>query len=150
MSLIPHFVRYAAAFEEAYKSGDYSILTPYFTEDAVYEVPLPGVLGGRWEGRDAVLSCLESVTARFDRHFATREVRLVSGPREQDGSVWLRGSAHYTAPGFPNLDFELEETAWFEGERIKRLADRLRDAPDAQRIAAYLRDHGAKLGIDVG
>ncbi len=74
-------------------------------------------------------------------------MRLVAGPREQDGSVWLRGSAHYTAPGVPKLDFELEETAFFEGERIKRLVDDY-DEANTQRIVAYLRDHGSKLGID--
>lgn len=146
MSLVPRFVQYAAAFEKAYASRDFAVLEPFFTEDAVYEVPLPGVLGGRWEGRPAVLACLEAVTDRFDRHFASRAIALVAGPREENDAVWIRGSAHYTAPGLPDLHFELEETAHFEGDRISRLVDRY-DEADGQAVAEYLAKHGAKLGI---
>ena len=147
MSLIPRFVAYAAAFEKAYESRDFSVLEPFFTEDAVYEVPLPGVLGGRWEGRAVVLACLESVTDRFDRRFASRVVALVAGPREEKDSVWLRGSAHYTAPGLPDLHFELEETARFRGDRICHLSDH-NDEADTRALTDNLGAHGAKLGIE--
>jgi len=149
MSKIPRFVQYAAAFEEAYKSNDWSLLEPYFTEDAVYEVRLPAPLGGRFEGRDAILAYFPQVLDGFDRRFASREVSLVEGPREENDSVWLRGGARYTAPGLPDLYFELEETAAFSGERIRRLEDRY-DAANASVMADYLRAHGAKLGLTTG
>lgn len=146
MSLIPHFARYAAAFEEAYASDDWSIVEPFFTEDAVYEVTLRPPMGGRFEGREAILAYFKRVLDGFDRRFASREVALVEGPRESEGSVWLRGSARYTAEGVPDLSFELEETAWFDGERIRRLEDRYA-ASEVERMQAYAARHGDALGL---
>ena len=91
MSVIPHFVKYAAAFEEAYASDDWSLVAPFFTDDAVYEAQLPEPLGGRFEGRAAILGYFQFVLDNFDRRFASREIGLISGPREEGDSVWLRG-----------------------------------------------------------
>jgi SnoaL-like domain len=146
MSSIPQFAKYAAAFEEAYKSNDWSGVEPFFTEDAVYEVKLGLPLGGRFAGRDAILAYFGRVLDGFDRRFASREVTLLEGPREAQDSVWIRGSARYTAPGLPDLEFALEETAWFEGGRIRRLEDRYDE--EAQRtLEAYLHEHGARLRL---
>jgi ketosteroid isomerase-like protein len=146
MSSIPHFARYAAAFEQAYASDDWSQVAPFFTEDAVYEAQLPAPLGGRFEGRDAILAYFRFVLDGFDRRFASREVELVEGPREQGDSVWLRGRARYTAPGLPDLAFELEETAWFADGRIRHLEDRY-DGATVRALEAYLRVHGPRLGV---
>jgi len=143
---IPAFAKYAAAFEQAYASDDWSIVAPYFAEDAVYEVGLPDPFGGRFAGRDAILAYFRFVLDGFDRRFATREIALVEGPRADGDAVWIRGSARYTAPGVPPLVFELEESAVFDGDRIRRLEDRYDDATRAA-LVAYLREHGAKLGI---
>jgi SnoaL-like domain len=146
VSSIPQFARYAAAFEQAYKSDDWSLVEPFFTEDAVYEVGLAPPMGGRFEGRDAILAYFKWVLDGFDRRFASREVGLVEGPREEGDRVWLRGSARYTAEGLPDLAFELDLIAWFEGDRIRRLEDRY-DEANARILDAYARDHGAKLGL---
>jgi ketosteroid isomerase-like protein len=83
MSLIARFAKYAAAFEEAYKSDDWSVVAPYFAEDAVYEIrDVPAPLGGRFEGRAAVLAYFKAVLDGFDRRFGSREIALVKGPRE--------------------------------------------------------------------
>jgi hypothetical protein len=143
---IPHFAAYAAAFEKAYASDDWSGVEPFFTEDAVYDAGLPGLLGDRAEGRAAILAFFRDVLDRFDRRFASRRVELVEGPREEGGTVWLRGRAIYTAAGAPDLAFELEERASFSGDRIRRLADTYAPAERAK-IEAYLKEHGARLGI---
>jgi hypothetical protein len=149
MSLIPRFAAYAAAFEKAYASDDWSIVEPFFTEDAVYEVGLGPPLGGRFEGRPAVLAYFKRALDGFDRRFASREVGLVAGPRETADSVWVRGRASYRSPHAPDLDFELEETAWFEGDRIRRLEDRYEDET-RKALEAYAAAHGARLGLDGG
>ncbi|HVP29691.1 MAG TPA: nuclear transport factor 2 family protein [Myxococcota bacterium] len=146
MSHIAQFAAYAAAFEQAFRSDDWTSIERFFTEDAVYDAGLPEPLGGRFEGRAAVLAYFKRVLDAFDRRFASREVSLVEGPREQGDSVWLRGAARYAAPGVPDLRFELEETAWFEGDRIGRLEDRY-DAATRSALETYLRAHGAKLGL---
>ncbi|HEU4429716.1 MAG TPA: nuclear transport factor 2 family protein [Myxococcota bacterium] len=146
MSHIPQFVKYAAAFEEAFRSDDWSAIAPFFSEDARYDAHLPPPLGGSFAGRPAILSYFKFVLDAFDRRFATREVSLIAGPRENGDAVWIRGGARYTAPGVPGLYFELEETVTFAGDRIRGLEDRY-DPETIARVQAYLRANGAKLGI---
>lgn len=146
MSHIAHFAAYAAAFEKAYANDDWSLVRPYFTEDAVYEVAFGPPLGGRFEGRDAILAYFKTVLDGFDRRFASREVALVEGPREEGDAVWIRGSATYRADGVPPLSFELEETAHFDGERIARLVDRYEPEVE-EAVRAYLEQHGDALGM---
>jgi ketosteroid isomerase-like protein len=149
MSQIPTFVKYAAAFEDAVRADDFALLEPHFTEDAVYEVGLPGRFGGRFEGRAAILAYFKAVFDGFDRRFGSREVLVCDGPREDGSSVWVRGGARYVTPGVPDLYFELEETAHFENGRIARLVD-VYDAANQKAIGEYLIAHGTKLGIDAG
>lgn len=147
MSLIARFVEYAAAFEKAYASDDWTLVEPFFTEDAEYEIlGMPAPLGGRFSGRAAILAYFQRVLDGFDRRFASREVGLVSGPREDAGSVWLRGSVVYTAAGVPDLRFELEETATFAGDRIRRLEDRY-DPETVRAVTGYAREFGGRLGL---
>lgn len=146
MSITQRFFAYAAAFEKAYASDDWSMVEPFFTEDAVYEIPLDPPLGGRFEGRAAILAYFKDVVNQFDRRFESREPSLLEGPREREDSVWIRGRAVYRAPGVPEFVLELEETAFFEGDRIRLLEDHYEPAMKKE-MAAYLAAHGKKLGI---
>lgn len=146
MSNIARFAAYAAAFEKSFQSDDWSKVEPFFAEDAIYEIDLDPPIGGRFEGRDAILAYFQYVLDRFDRRFASREVALLEGPTERGDSVWLRGGATYRAEGVPEFVLELEETATFDGDRIRRLEDRYEPAMK-EAIAAYLKEHAAKLGI---
>jgi len=153
MSKIPRFAEYAAAFEKSFASDDWSLVEPYFTEDAEYEgglgPPFTPEQGSCVRGRAAVLGYFEKALDAFDRRFATREVTLLEGPREEGVEVWIRGRADYTSPLAPDLSFELEEIATFEGDRIRRLEDRYDDAT-IEALGAYLEAHGAKLGFGAG
>ena len=149
MSSIPRFVQYAAAFEKAFVDDDWSAVEPFFTEDAEYEVglgpPFTPESGSCIRGRDAVLAWFKHVLDDFDRRFATRELTLLDGPRADGNAVWLRGRGRYTTPHAPDLVFELEETATFDGDRIRRLEDRYAES-DVSAMRAYVEAHGAKLG----
>ena len=147
MSKIPRFAAYAAAFEKSYASDDWSLVEPFFTEDAVYAIDVGPPLGGRFEGRPAILAYFKRILDRFDRRFASRELALLAGPKQTGDSVWIRGSATYRAPGVPDFTLELEETVTFDGDRIARLEDHYEPAM-AEQIAGYLKAHGGKLGID--
>jgi hypothetical protein len=149
MSLIPRFVEYADAFEKAFESDDWSDVEAFFDEDAVYEVGLPLLGASRCEGREAILTWLKDVLDRFDRRFDSRELRLLEGPKESGGEVWIRGTATYRAAGVPDFTLLLEETVRFEGDRIVHLEDRYSDEMIAA-TEAYLRDHGAKIGFETG
>jgi len=148
MSALQRYAAYAAAFEQAYASDDWSLVEPFFTEDAVYDAGLPGLLAGRIEGRDAILAYFRDVLDRFDRRFASRRVELLEGPREREDAVWVKGRGVYTAKNAPELAFELEETAHFSGDRIRLLEDVYRPA-ERERLGAYMKEHGARLGLGV-
>lgn len=150
MSKIAHFAAYAAAFEKAFVSDDWSVVEPHLAEDAVYVVDLDPPMGGRFEGRAAILAYFKEVLDRFDRRFESRRVAVLEGPRDEGDSVWVRGSATYEAEakGVPSFTLELEETAEFDGDRIRRLEDRY-EPEVKQHIASFLREHGEKLGISI-
>lgn len=144
MDPIRRFGEYAAAFEKAYAEDDWSVLEPFFTEDAVYETLADEPLGGVAEGREAVLAWFQRSIDGFDRRFATREVSLVAGPELREDAVWMRWRARYTLPGAPPLEIEGEERAWLEGDRIRRLEDRME--PDAgKRAIEHMGAHAGKL-----
>jgi ketosteroid isomerase-like protein len=149
MSAIQHFMGYAAAFEAAFKSDDWPPLAPHFTEDAVYVVGFLPPFGGRFEGRDAILAYFKSVLDGFDRRFETRRIGLLEGPREDGDSIWLRGDAVYTAAGVPDIGFELELFVTFRDGRVCDMEDRY-DTATIERVQGWVRDHGAKLGIQEG
>ena len=142
MDAIARFASYAAAFEEAYASDDWSKLDPYFTADAVYQ-PL-AAFGGPIAGREALKAAFKAMVDSFDRRFASRAVEVLEGPTERDGAVWFRWAATYTLPGAPALRMVGEETVEFSGDRIRRLEDRM-TAEETQRVRDYLAAHARKL-----
>jgi len=146
VSNLSRFAAYAAAFEESFKTDDWSLVEPFFTEDAVYEVGLAPPMGGTFTGRAQILAYFKQVLDRFDRRFASREIALLEGPKEEGDSLWIRGTATYRAPGVPPLVLELKEVAHFDGGRIRRLED-LYEPAMQKATGEYLAQHGAKLGI---
>ncbi len=150
---IPRFAEYAAAFEKALASDEWSLVEPYFAEDAEYEVglgpPFTPESGSCIRGRDAILAYFKQALDAFDRRFATREIVLLDGPHQEGDTVRIRGRADYTSPHAPDLSFELDEISTFAGDRISRLEDRY-DAETTAAIEAYLAAHGDALGFGTG
>jgi len=146
MSKIPRFAAYAAAFEKSVASDDWSHVAPFFTEDAVYDIPAAPPLGGRIEGRAAILTWFKDILDRFDRRFESRKLALLEGPKETGDAVWIRGTATYRAKGVPEFVLELEETVTFDGDRIRLLEDHYEPAMQ-KAVAEYLQAYGGKLGI---
>ena len=146
MSISARFAAYAEAFEQSYASDDWSLVEPFFTEDATYEIGLPSPLGGTIAGRPAILEYFKQALDRFDRRFESRELAITDGPHESDDRIRFRGTATYRAAGVPEIVLELEETAIFEGDRICRLEDRYEPAM-VEQLMSYMAEHGAKLGL---
>ena len=145
MGMIERYAAYAAAFEEAYESDNWSVLEPYFTQDAVYDFIAAPPLGGRHEGRATVLNDFKDAVNGFDRLFKSRKVELLEGPVEKDGGVWVRWVATYELEDAPDLRTEGEERAFFEGDRIRLFEDRVTDE-EGEKIGTYMAEHGGKLG----
>jgi len=88
-------------FEKAFESNDWSLLEPFFAENAVYEIGLPLLGRACCEDRTAILGWFPDVLDRFDRRFESRALELLDGPKEEGGAVWIRGSATYRTEGIP-------------------------------------------------
>lgn len=141
---VERFNAYATAFEKAYASDDWSVLEPFFTEDADYELAAPPPLGGRHSGRSAVLDHFRDSVNQFDRCFDSRKVEWKEGPTWRDGSVQMTWTATYSVAGAPDLTLEGDEKAVFEGDRIHLLEDRV-SKEQGEKVAAYLAEYGSKL-----
>ncbi|MFN2425934.1 MAG: nuclear transport factor 2 family protein [Candidatus Binatia bacterium] len=123
MNEIDVFVRYAAAFEVAYASDDWSAVRDFFTDDAVYEVEASPPFGGTWKGRNVIVDHLiESVNA-FDRTYDERALEILSPPTTKDGAVHVRWGGVYRKAGQDDLRVEGEEYAWIRDGKIARLKD---------------------------
>lgn len=135
---LTRFADYAGAFEQAYAADDWAVLTPYFTEDAVYEVRLDGIEAAVYRGRPAVLEYLARITRVFDKRFASRRLVPFEPPSEKDGAVWLHGAALYTMPDGACCHLVMTEQVEFRGEGIVRLTDDIAPAGVAE-VAAFQR-----------
>ena len=145
MTITTRFMEYAAAFEEAFESDEWSKVGTFFTDDGVYATVGPPPFGTRAEGRAAVLAGFKQALDAFDRRFDKREVSVLEGPIERDPrTLWFKWLGIYRRAGLPDLRMEGEETAVFEGQHIKHLEDRFTPAT-AERIAGYVAAHGATL-----
>lgn len=145
MDPVDRFKEYAAAFEDVFKSNDWTLLERFFTEDAVYELVGAEFFEGRHEGRDAIFAALEASLENFDRRFETRELEILEGPALKEGDVWLRWRASCRTPGVPELVIDGQELVRFEGERIVRLVDVF--PPEMGQISQYwFEQYGDQLG----
>ena len=142
MDPIARFVNYAAAFEDAYATDDWSKLDAHFTDDAIYQ-PL-GAFGGPIQGREALKASFKMMCKSFDRRFASRAVEVIEGPTLREGAVWFRWRATYTLAGAPPLEMIGEETVAFAGDRIRHLEDRMSEE-ETKKIQTYMGAHAAKL-----
>jgi hypothetical protein len=144
MDPIARFHEYAAAFEDVVQNDDWSLLEPFFSEDAVYEILGGEPFAGRHEGRDAVLAHLKRSLDGFDRRFESRRIEFLEGPVLREGSVWFRWRVGYQSPGLPELVLDGEEVVTFEEERIRRLEDRF--PPQMSHITeGWFRAYGERL-----
>ena len=140
MNLIQRFIEFAAAFEKTFADDDWSRLEAFLTEDAVYEVTGGPPLGGRWEGRDAVLAQLKASVDELDRRFDERKTELLGAPVADDETVTFEWRGTYTLAGKPDLVFGGTERVEFEGDRIRFFTDLVSEGDDA-RIQAYQAAH---------
>jgi ketosteroid isomerase-like protein len=144
MGRLTPFTNYAIKFEQAYASGDWTLVAPCFTEDAVYAVTGAPGMAGEHAGRAAVLAHFDGMTRGFDKRFTSREVVALEGPEERGDYVYMRWAAIYRLTGAPDLRMEGRSRAFFRGEQISRLEDEI-PAEVAARTTAHLAQHGSKL-----
>ena len=145
MSDLTRMIAYAQAFELAHLSDDWSLIEPHFAPDAVHHVDAHGVLAAHDEGREAVVGGLAASVRTIDRRFDARIAEIVDGPAPRSDGVWMRFRLTLARIGLPDLSFEGEHLAVYDGRNaIVRLDERVTpEACDA--VATYLATHDAAL-----
>ncbi|MDH3521250.1 MAG: nuclear transport factor 2 family protein [Myxococcales bacterium] len=145
MDRADRYAAYAAAFEDAYASDDWSRIAPYFTESATYR----SYYGANLEvtGRDAVLRQLRSDAQAFDRKFDGRKLEFTEGPRDDGERIFARWKMVYSKAGAPDLVLCGIERATFEGEQIALLEDEYEPETFGE-FGAWLGKYGGFLHED--
>ena len=138
------FFDYAAAFEAAYSADDWQLVAPHLTDDIVSVVEdVPQPVGGRHEGRDAVLDAFRTSCASFDRRFDVREPRLVEGPlRLGDDGVYFTYVVTYRREGLPPCELHGEEWDHFRDGMLVRDRERFTRVDE---VLAVIAQHDAAL-----
>jgi len=140
--LAARLLAYIAAQERCYADDDWTRLEPFFAEDAVHEVSGGAPLGGRWQGRAAVIRSLRERAEALDRRFDDRVLWPRGVPAEKGDSVALPWRGIYRLERAPAQVLTIEGTlvATFAKDRISVLRDQLRPGTD-RLVEAYLRRH---------
>lgn len=123
MNDVEVFLSYAAAFEVAYATDDWTKVRGFFADDAVYEVEAGPPFGGSWTGRDAIVDHLIDSVNTVDRTYDERGLSILDGPTIKDGAVWVRWGGVYRKAGQPDVAIEGVEEAWIRDGKIVRLKD---------------------------
>ena len=142
MKALDRYMEYYEAFEEAYDTDDWSVVEPFFTDDAVYEVAGAAALTGSTAGRDAVMARFKAGLDNLDRKFPIkRRIEILDDEVEARGDyVKIPGRVHYELPGAPELLLQMTEEAWFRGDRISRLLDTIPE-DEAAKMVAHVAKH---------
>ena len=143
---VERFCGYAEAFERAFESDDWSVLKPYFSQDAIYEVPGGPPFGKLVNGLENIISSFQSDVNSFDRKFDQRIVELVKPPYEQGPVVHAHWRAVYKKEGIPDLELRGVEQAHFQADKIHRLVSVFDDAQE-QSVLEWLGRHAPSVGL---
>ncbi len=139
------FVQCAQAFEIAFLSDDFSVLAPFYADDAVHELVDGGPFGAPLKtGIQDVCDGLQLSVNTVDRRFDVRIPEIIEGPEVRDEGIWMKFRLSFHRAGLPELSVEGEHLQVFKDGKFVKLAERL--APGhGQRAADYLEKYDARL-----
>lgn len=143
MATLERFLQYAADFEKTLADDDWSRLTPYFAEDAVYRVE-SSLFGCELTGPEAIFAGMRKSLEGFDRHFESRDIELTKGPDVAGDELRAAWTIHYHKPDLPDFVLHGESLVKIPEERIVLLVDTY-DEGVADAAAAWTRETGIAL-----
>jgi hypothetical protein len=122
MEDLPRFLAYARDFEKTLRDDDWSRLSQYFHDDAVYEVE-GAPLGCRLVGRDAIFTGIKKSLDGFDRRFDGRDVAVTSGPQMDGGWLTMGWVVTYNKAGKQPFPLRGASRVSYRDGKIARLID---------------------------
>ena len=143
MSTLKHFLAYAADFEKTLVDDDWTRITPYFSDDAVYRVE-SDLFGCELHGPAAICQGIKKSLDGFDRKFPGREIAVTSGPDIKGDELRIAWTATYQKDALSPFVLRGESFARLSGNKIALLVDSYdeRVTPEAQ---AWMRETGIEL-----
>lgn len=146
MQILERFMAYAADFEKTYVDNDWSRITPYFADNAVYEVRGMSAIPVLGQGKQGVVEALEKAINDLDRRCKSRNLELTAPPSVQDSTVTIHWRGVYEIEGGDDLVIAGREDATYnEAGEIEALIDTY-DESAAADFGAWLAKHQALLG----
>ncbi|MDZ7782080.1 MAG: nuclear transport factor 2 family protein [Halioglobus sp.] len=138
---------YTAAFERTFEDDDWTRLTPFFAEDAVYEVR-GGPYACRLKGRSAIFAGMKKSVDGLDRRCDDRQIELIDGPQVEETPagkvVSLDWRVCYQYGKAPRASFAGRTVATVADGRIVDLRDEYTDE-DLEGFQRWMRDYGEGL-----
>jgi hypothetical protein len=122
MGTLERFLAYAADFEKTLADDDWSRLTPYFADDAVYRVE-SDLFGCELEGPDAIFTGMKKSLDGFDRNFPTRDVAASGAPEVEGEELRVDWTVTYHREGLPDFVLPGRSLARIRDDRIVLLVD---------------------------
>lgn len=144
MDTLQTFLAYAADFEKTYVDDNWSRLTPYFADDAVYRVE-SDLMGCELIGPSAILAGMKKALDGFDRRLETRTIDVTAGPAIDGDEMTVSWTVTYTHGTLAPFGLRGESLARARDGKIVLLVDRYTpEMDDESRV--WMRDSG--LGLD--
>jgi ketosteroid isomerase-like protein len=133
------FVRYALAFERAFKDDDWTRVKACFHPDARYVVEGSQTeWDGETRGPEAIAAFFKRMLDELDRKFDKRIPRLRGWPRFHAGELHVPWKARYVAAAGEMVLNGDSRCRWQDGKIIE-----LRDRMDPTEVRAW----GALIGV---
>src|SRR5262249_37683926 len=139
------FMRYAAAFEEAFASDDWRRVDIHFDDDIVWASGGPGLApeaGYFARGRSAAAAAVQKSCDTDDRRFDRREPMATRGPQVIPGGVHLEWLVTYTRAGLSAVVLRGEEWDLFRDGKLIMHYESIHNGPE---FARFLAAHDAAL-----
>lgn len=140
-------LEYATAFEETYADDDWSRLTAYFADDAVYDV-IGGPLACTISGPDAIFAGLKKSVDGLDRKCNQRQIDVLGGPEvtrtDAGEEVAIDWRVRYVYGDLPETGFAGRSVALVNDGVITHLRDEYSDN-ELDKFEAWVNDNNVPV-----
>jgi SnoaL-like domain len=143
MDILQQFMTYAGEFEKTYIDDDWSRLTPYFANDAVYEVKAQS-FGGRLVGPGAIFAAIKKSLDGFDRKFSGRDIAVTDGPAVDGDEMRVGWAVTYSREGWTPFVLRGRSVARYRDGVIAYLSDAYDPSVESE-LADWQRANGAHV-----
>lgn len=144
MNPLEAFMTYASAFEKTYGDDDWTRLTEFFTEDAIYRIESDRY-GCELQGPQAILAGMKKSLDGLDRRFSGREIDITEGPAVSGNELRATWKVTYTRDGWSPFVLPGRTHAVLDEQgRIERLVDTFEDRMSAE-LDAWMRENDAAV-----